>query len=132
MPVRHEQRGGQMSFRVDGAEQGADPHVNYEPSNRNGLREQDRAGPPRGPSCRGMWGARRSLGRTTAPSGRALRTFSDAERDELIANLVGRAELLRPRHPGEMIGHFTQADPDYGRRVAEGLGFGAERRVAAE
>jgi catalase len=67
-PFATNQRGGQMSYRVDDAEQGADPHVNYEPSNFNGLREQERAGPP--PRLRGskaMSAARRSSGPTTSP-----------------------------------------------------------------
>ena len=132
-PYATNQRGGQMSFHVDGAEQGADPHVNYEPSNRAGLREQERAGPPPRPYVAGHVG-REAISRPNnfAQAGERYRTFSDAERDELIANLVdalGSCDLVIQE---KMIGHFTQADPDYGRRVAEGLGFGAARRVAAE
>jgi catalase len=132
-PYATNQRGGQMSFRVDGAEQGADPHVNYEPSNRNGLREQDRAGPPPRTFVSGHVG-REAISRPNnfAQAGERYRTFSDAERDELIANLVDALSSCDLVIQEKMIGHFTQADPDYGRRVAEGLGFGAERRVAAE
>lgn len=54
-PFATNQRRGQMSYHVDGAEQGSDPHVKYEPSNRHGLREQERVAPsppPCGWACR--------------------------------------------------------------------------------
>jgi catalase len=130
-PFATNQRGGQMSYHVDGAEQGADPHVNYEPSNRNGLREQERAGPPPRPFVQGNVG-RQPLARTAnyLQAGERYRTFSDAERNELIANLVGALSECDRVIQEKMVHHFTQADPDYGRRVAEGLGMG--RAQAAE
>src|SRR3954467_4480952 len=36
-PVATNQRDGQMTFNVDGVEAGENPHVNYEPSGRQGL-----------------------------------------------------------------------------------------------
>jgi catalase len=122
-PFATNQRGGQMSYHVDGAEQGADPHINYEPSNFGGLTEQPRTGAPPRSYVAGEIGRQR-IERTNdfAQAGERYRTFEAWERDELIANLVGAlgqcAEVIQDR----MIGHFTQADADYGRRVAEGLG----------
>lgn len=122
-PFATNQRGGQMSYHVDGAEQGADPHVNYEPSNFGGLTEQPRTGTPPRSYVAGEIGRQR-IERTNdfAQAGERYRTFEDWERDELVSNLVGAlkqcAEVIQDR----MISHFTQADLDYGRRVAEGLG----------
>ncbi|HYD99643.1 MAG TPA: catalase, partial [Alphaproteobacteria bacterium] len=89
-PFATNQRGGQMSYRVDGAEQGANPHVNYEPSNRGGLRQQERAGPPPRPHVQGHVG-RQPLSRPCnfKQAGERYRSFSDGEREELIRNLVG-------------------------------------------
>ena len=47
--------------------------------------------------------------------------FEDWERDELIANLVDALKICKPIIQNKMIEHFTKADPDYGRRVSEGL-----------
>ena len=122
-PYATNQRGGQMSYHVDGAEQGANPHVNYEPSNFEGLREQPRAGEPPRTHWAGEVG-RQKIDRTNdfAQAGVRYRTFEDWEREELISNLVGALSQCAPVIQERMIHHFTLADPDYGRRVAEGLG----------
>jgi catalase len=122
-PFATNQRGGQMSYHVDGAEQGANPHVNYEPSNFDGLREQERAGAPPRSHVQGEIGRQR-IERTNdfAQAGVRYRTFEDWERDELISNLVGALSECAPVIQDKMIRHFSLADPDYGRRVAEGLG----------
>jgi catalase len=39
----------------------------------------------------------------------------------LISNLVGALRDCRKEIQDRMVSHFTQADPDYGRRVADGL-----------
>ncbi|MDB5698067.1 MAG: catalase [Alphaproteobacteria bacterium] len=130
-PFATNQRGGQMSYRADGTDQGGDPHVNYEPSNRNGPKQQAPAGPPPRPYVEGHVG-REKISRTNdfAQAGERYRTFSDAERDELIANLVGALSQCDAVIQQKMVSHFTQADPDYGRRVAEGLGMEARAEAA--
>ncbi|HYC02432.1 MAG TPA: catalase [Azospirillaceae bacterium] len=130
-PFATNQRGGQMSFHVDGAEQGADPHVNYEPSTRNGLRQQERQGPPPRPFVQGTVG-RQPLSRPCnfKQAGERWRAFSDAERDELVSNLVGALSQCDPVIREKMVHHFTQADPEYGRRVADGLGLTGKRHAA--
>jgi catalase len=132
-PFATNQRGGQMSYHVDGAEQGADPHVNYEPSHRNGLREQERAGQSPRPFVEGHVG-RQKIGRTNdyAQAGERYRSFSDEERDELITNLVDALLQCDAVIRAKMVEHFTSADPDYGRRVAEGLHLTERLAAAAE
>lgn len=50
--------------------------------------------------------------------------MSEEERARLIANIVS---AMKPVEKEEIklrqIGHFYKADPEYGRRVAEGLGL---------
>lgn len=122
--VATNQRDGQMTYRVDGIEEGENPHVNYEPSSRHGLAEAAPAGKPYTPYIQGPL-VRQKIARTNdfAQAGERYRTFSDAERDELIRNLVTQLGVCNPDIQARMVGYFTQADPDYGRRVAEGLGI---------
>lgn len=54
-------------------------------------------------------------------AGDTYRAFEDWERDELISNMVDALAQCKPDIRERMISHFTQADADYGRRVAEGL-----------
>lgn len=123
-PYATNQRGGQMSYHVDGAEQGSNPHVNYEPSNRNGLREQQRTAPPPRAFVQGEIG-RQKIERTNdfKQAGERYRSFADWERDELIRNLVDALGQCDTVIQEKMVDHFTRADPDYGRRVAKGLGL---------
>lgn len=121
-PFATNQRGGQMSYHVDGADQGANPHVNYEPSSMDGLSEQRRPGPPPRPHVEGEIG-RQAISRPCdhKQAGERWRAFSDAERDELVANLVGALSSCDEQVRNRMVEHFTQADPRYGARVKEGL-----------
>jgi catalase len=130
-PFATNQRGGQMSYHVDGAEQGADPHVNYEPTNFNGPKEQGRAGPP----PRNFWEGEVGRQKISRPNdfkqaGERYRSFEPWERDELISNLVGALSGCAEVIQAKMIEHFTRADPDYGRRVAEGLGRAGKQQAA--
>ncbi|WP_342417947.1 catalase KatA [Paenibacillus sp. FSL R10-2782] len=56
--------------------------------------------------------------------GDLYRLLSEEERARLVQNIVG---AMKPVESDEIklrqIGHFYKADPDYGRRVAEGLGL---------
>jgi len=56
-------------------------------------------------------------------AGERYRSFEDWERDELISNLVSALSQCDRDIQDRMIYNFTQADADYGRRVAEGLGI---------
>jgi catalase len=101
---------------------GQNPHVNYEPSSLSGLTEAPRDLPDHTPYVEGRL-VRASIERTNnfQQAGEQYRTFEDWERDDLIANLVENISAAQPHVQRRMIELFTQCDPDYGRRVAEGL-----------
>lgn len=121
--VATNQRDGQMVYHVDGADAGTKPHVNYEPSSaHDSPREAAPAGEPHTPFVSGNIVRQAISGRDEfGQAGVRWRSFEEWEREELIHNL---ASALAPCNEGiqqRMIGYFTQADPDYGRRVAEGI-----------
>lgn len=119
--VATNQRDGQMAYAVDRAPEQS-PHVNYEPSSLGGLQEAARAGEEHQPAYNAKL-VRESIARTNnfKQAGETYRAFEDWERDELIGNLVNALKVCAPVIRQTMIAHFTEADPDYGRRVAEGL-----------
>ena len=119
--VATNQSGGQMQYRVDRAP-GQNPHVNYEPSSMGGLTEAPRAGAEHEPAYNAKL-VRQRLERTNdfGQAGETYRAFEPWERDELINNLVQGLGPCKADIRERMISYFTQADPDYGKRVAEGL-----------
>ena len=128
--ARTNQRDGQMAFYVDQA--GENGHVNYEPSSMGGLREAPRTGSEYRPWVEGHLG-RYQTSRTQddyKQPGERYRTFTDRERDDLIANL-GEDMRACPEHIAlRMIWHFWHCDPDYGTRVAQAAGMDLERAKA--
>ncbi len=123
-PKKHvatNQRDGQMQYRVDTAP-GQNPHVNYEPSSMNGLKEAPRTYPDHKPYISGNL-VRQPIDRTNnfKQAGERYRTFEDWERDDLINNLVDAISGAVPAVQEKMVELFTQCDEDYGRRVREGL-----------
>ena len=119
--VATNQRGGQMAYKVDLAE-GQNPHVNYEPSTLNGLKEA----PKRGKDYEPQYNARlvrQKIDRTNdfKQAGETYRNFEDWERDELILNLVNTLAPVAQHIQDQMVEMFTKCDEDYGRRVREGL-----------
>ena len=137
-PKKHvatNQRDGQMAYHVDGVEAGENPHVNYEPSSKNGLHEAKR---PEGvidhtPFVSGNI-VRQTISRTLnfRQAGERYRSFEDWERDDLINNLVGALSQCTKDIQDRMIGYFTEADADYGRRVAEGIRMNSEKQETAQ
>lgn len=119
--VATNQRDGQMAFHQDIAE-GTNPHVNYEPSSMNGLKEAARSGKDHTPYYQAAL-VRQRIDRENnfKQAGETYRNFEDWERDELIANLVGAISATEKHIQNKMVELFTQCDEDYGRRVAEGL-----------
>lgn len=119
--VATNQRDGQMAFIVDKAP-GQNPHVNYEPSSLGGLHEAPKTGKDHEPAYTAKL-VREKIGRPNdfAQAGDTFRKFSDEEREELIGNLVDALKICEPVIQDNMIAHFTKADPEYGRRVSEGL-----------
>jgi catalase len=131
-PFASNQRDGQMAFGVDGADQGINPHINYEPSSRNGLVQQERtAGPAMAPRVEGTVGrAPISWPCNFKQACERYRSFETWEREELISNLIGALSGCNPDIQQRMVANFTAADTEYGARVAEGLGLSA--KAAAE
>jgi catalase len=122
--VATNQRDGQMTYVVDGNRAGANPHVNYEPSSRNGLVEAQPSGKPHTPYVEGHI-VREQISRTNdyKQAGERYRAFDDRHRDDLINNLVTNLAKCNRDIQERMVGHLTQCDTDYGRRVADGLGL---------
>ncbi|MEH7381260.1 catalase [Bacillus sp. JJ1533] len=119
--VATNQRGGQMSYHVDVPPSG-NPHVNYEPSTIGGLKEAKQEGKLHKPHYNDRL-VREKIDRPNdfGQAGETYRSFSDAEREELISNLVDNLKVCRPEIQNKMLEYFTNADEDYGRRVREGL-----------
>jgi catalase len=125
-PKKHvatNQRDGQMAYFVDGVEAGENPHVNYEPSSRGGLREAERAGAEHTPHAEGAV-VRQKISRTNdyRQAGERYRTMEDWERDDLVNNLASALKQCNPDIQERMIALLTKCDEDYGRRIAEGIG----------
>ncbi|MEP6491890.1 MAG: catalase [bacterium] len=121
-PVATNQRDGQMTYHVDGVEAGGNPHVNYEPSGRQGLSVAQPSGAPHTPFVSGSV-VRQTISRENnhGQAGDRWRAFQDWERDELISNLASALSTCNADIQRLMVAHFTQCDADYGRRVADAL-----------
>ncbi|WP_181307149.1 catalase [Rufibacter sp. XAAS-G3-1] len=119
--VATNQRGGQMSFHSDFGN-GQNPHVNYEPSTLGNIQEAPQVGKEYMPRYEANL-VRQKIDRTNdfKQAGETYRNFEDWEKDDLITNLVNTLATADKRIQDKMIEHFTLADEDYGRRVAEGL-----------
>jgi catalase len=123
-PKKHvatNQRDGQMTYWVDSAP-GQNPHVNYEPSSLGGLQEAPKNGEDHMPQYNARL-VRQKIDRTNdfKQAGERYRMFEDWERDDLIRNLVNTLKPVEKHIQERMVELFTKCDPDYGRRVAEGL-----------
>ena len=122
--VATNQRDGQMTYYVDGNEAGENPHINYEPSSRNGLVEAP-GGIPHTPYVAGHV-VRQKIARTNdyGQAGERYRTMDAWERDDLVNNLIVNLKQCNPDIQERMVGHLTRCDAEYGARVAQGLGIG--------
>ncbi len=119
--VRTNQRDGQMTYYVDKA--GTNPHVNYEPSTLGGLKESPKI-PDYQPYTEGKVG-RFATTRTAddyTQAGELYRSYDDRHKNDLINNLVDNLKQCDSHIQERMVWHFLNADEDYGRRVAEGVG----------
>ena len=122
--VATNQRDGQMTYRVDGDERGADPHVNYEPTSRHAPQEAAARGVPHTPFVSGHV-VRQPISRTNdyGQAGDRFRSFETWERDDLILNLVSALHECERDTQERMVAHLRLCDAEYGQRVADGLGF---------
>ncbi|MDQ2907210.1 MAG: catalase [Chloroflexota bacterium] len=122
--VATNQRDGSMAYYVDGVSAGENPHVNYEPSALGGLQEAPQVGAPYTPAVAGEL-VRQPISRTNdyKQAGERYRSFEEWEREDLINNLVTNLKQCRQDIQERMVQHFFKADPNYGTRVAQGLGL---------
>jgi len=125
-PKKHvatNQRDGQMTFHVDAAP-GQNPHVNYEPSRNNGLVESPRAGKEHEPQYAARL-VRQKIDRhgdiDFQQAGDRYRRHTDAERNDLISNIVANLSGATQPVQEKMVELFTKCDADYGQRVRDGL-----------
>lgn len=123
-PKKHvatNQTGGQMAYHID-RPTGVNPHINYEPSLLDGLKEVEKTGAPHEPYVEGPV-QRKGIERTNdfAQAGQTYRALEGWEREDLINNLVIGLGPCDPRIQKKMVEMFTRCDEDYGRRVSEGL-----------
>ncbi|KIL51886.1 catalase [Jeotgalibacillus soli] len=119
--VATNQRDGQHAHYVDTAP-GRNPHVNYEPSVLDGLKESKQIGKIHEPHYNAKL-VRQPIDRSNnyGQVGETYRNFEEWEREELISNLVAALSVSHEKIQQQMIEHFTKADPDYGKRLANGL-----------
>ncbi|MCU1383098.1 MAG: katA [Acidobacteria bacterium] len=123
--VATNQRGGQMSYGVDLAA-GQNPHVNYEPSQHNGLTEAPRPPHDDAPAIHGKLTRSVIERRNDYAQARARYcTIQDWERDDLVKNvgdLLGQCERdVQER----MLWHLFLVHDDYGTRVGGAIGLSA-------
>lgn len=119
--VATNQRDGLMAYRQDIAA-GSNPHVNYEPSSLNGLKEAPRTGKDHSPRYNAAL-IREKIERQNnfKQAGETYRSLEDWEREDLISNLSGALAQANKQIQEKMIDLFSQCDPDYGKRVEEGI-----------
>ncbi|WP_314038249.1 catalase [Dietzia sp. CH92] len=124
--VATNQRGGTMSYGVD--LQGQNPHVNYEPSTMNGLREARPTGEKEvGPELRGRL-TRSEYPRTNdyMQAGQRFRLMEDWERDDLVKNFIDNIGQATREVQERMVWHFFLCEDELGQRVGDGLGISAD------
>ena len=104
--------------------------MNYEPNSLGGVKQAPRTDPPAEPFVEGRL-MRHAIERTSPykQAGERYRAIEAWERDELISNLVANLKQCNREIQERMVGHFSQCDPEYGARVAAGIGL--EVREAA-
>ncbi|WP_326635985.1 catalase [Nonomuraea fuscirosea] len=120
---RTNQRDGQMTYFVDSG--GESPHINYEPSLRDGLREAHYPHPDEvGPQVSGRL-TRKRIPRTNdyKQAGQRYLLMEEWERDDLVLNFVTALKQCDRAIQERMVWHFLLVEDDLGLRVGEGLGI---------
>jgi catalase len=125
--VNTNQTGGQMSYGRDFV--GDNPHINYEPSFRAGLREAD-TGPQYQPFVSGPVG-RIAIERKNPykQAGQRWRgelvgyEMTQQEKDDLVLNFTTLLSECDKGIQERMVWHFRQCDQGLGNLVADGLGL---------
>jgi catalase len=124
--VATNQRGGQMSYGVDLAP-GQNPHVNFEPSLHDGLREAPRPPAHNAPEIRGKLTRSVIERRNDYAQPRARYcTMQDWERDDLVQNMGDLLGACERDVQERMLWHFFLVHDDYGTRVGQAIGMTAD------
>jgi catalase len=124
--VATNQSGGQMSYYRDLAP-GQNPHVNYEPSIHDGLREAEGDRESRPPEISGR-PVREVIERRNdyvQARGRFC-TMMDWERDDLIHNMGTLLAACERDVQERMVWHFFMVHDAYGKRVGEMIGVSVD------
>jgi catalase len=122
--VATNQRGGQMSYGLDLAP-GQNPHVNFEPSIHNGLKEAPRK-PNISPEIHGRLTQSVIERRNDYVQPRArYNTMMDWERDDLVKNMGDLLSLCERDVQERMLWHLFLVHDEYGTRVGKALGMTA-------
>ncbi|MBT2694833.1 catalase KatA [Bacillus sp. ISL-55] len=123
--VNSYQRDGQMRFDGNGGKS-----VNYEPNSFGGpteVNEHKQAAFP-------VSGVAENVGYDHhdhyTQAGDLYRLMGEEERERLVANIVAAMKpVQRDDIKLRQIGHFYKADPEYGTRIAQGLGLQVPQEV---
>lgn len=117
-PVNNHQRDGYMSGDGNG---GSDIH--YEPNSFGGPKQTPSAGEPPF-EVHGFAGSHHyeQDDHYTQP-GALYRLLNEEQREHLVDNIVTAMQGVRQEIQLRQIEHFRKADPEYGARVAQGLGL---------
>jgi len=118
VPVENYERDGAMRFDGNGG-----GSIHYEPNSFSGPKESPVDEAP-GYEVSGMVGshAYQNDDFYTQP-GDLYRLLSEAERTDLVNNIVGAMKPVHRDIQLRQLEHFTKADPEYGSRIAAGLGL---------
>ncbi|MEW9555908.1 catalase [Nonomuraea sp. NPDC050783] len=123
--VRTNQSDGLMMYAPDS--RGRSPHINYEPSITDGLREADPIGSPEvGPEINARV-TRQRITRTNdyLQAGQRYCLMHQWEKDDLVKNFTTNlAQCPRPIQE-RMVWHLLLVEDDLGLRVGQGLGISA-------
>jgi catalase len=125
--VATNQRDGEMAYGVDLGE-GQNPHVNYEPSIRGGLREAEYpTHDEQGPVITGRL-TRKRIPRTNdyQQAGERYLLSEQWEKDDLVLNFVTALKQCPREIQERMVWHFFMCEDELGQRVGEGLGISAD------
>jgi len=118
-PVHTYHRDGHM--RCDGNYRG---QVNYEPNSLNGPIENPKTKePPLKISGDADRYSHRDGNEDYQQAGDLYRLMSDAQKRQLIDNIVRAMSSVPKAIQKKQVAHFYQADKEYGARIAEGLGL---------
>ncbi|MHC8658754.1 catalase KatA [Bacillus amyloliquefaciens] len=117
--VKNYQRDGQMRFDDNGGRS-----VYYEPNSFGGPKESPEDKQAAYPVSVLADSVSYDHHDHYTQAGDLYRLMSEEERARLVANIVSAMEPVEKEEIKlRQIGHFYKADPEYGRRVAEGLGL---------